>query len=50
VRAIFERPGLYEHFDHLGGRRRSARLSDAVFVMVANRLLAPASKRRTIIE
>lgn len=50
VRAIFERLGLDEHFDHLGGRRRSARLSDAVFVMVANRLLAPASKRRTIIE
>lgn len=50
VRAVFERLGLDEHFDQVGGRRRSGRLSDTVFVMVANRLLAPASKRRTVIE
>lgn len=50
VRAVFERLDLDEHFDHVGGRRRSGRLSDAVFVMVANRLVAAASKRRTIIE
>ena len=50
VRAVFERLGLDEHFDDVGGRRRSGRLSDTVFVMVANRLLAPASKRRTVIE
>lgn len=50
VRAVFERLGLDEYFDQAGGRRRSGRLSDTVFVMVANRLLAPASKRRTVIE
>ncbi len=50
VRAVFERLGLDEHFEQIGGRRRSGRLSDTVFVMVAYRLLAPASKRRTIIE
>lgn len=50
VRAVFERLGLDEHFDQVRGHRTAARLADTVFVMVANRLLAPASKRRTVIE
>jgi transposase len=50
VRAVFERLGLVEVFGDLRGHRTAARLADTVFVMVANRLLAPASKRRTILE
>ena len=34
----------------LSGHRTVASLADTVFVMVANRLLAPASKRHTMIE
>ena len=50
VHAVFVRLGLDEHFGRVRGHRTSANLADTVFVMVANRLLAPASKRRTVIE
>lgn len=50
VRAVFEQLGLVEVFGDLRGHRTSAGLADTVFVMIANRLLAPASKRRTILE
>ena len=46
----FRRLGLETHFDAVGRTRRSASLSDAVFVMLANRLVDPGSKRRTITE
>jgi len=46
----FQRLGLDEHFFGLGDGRRSRVLSDTVFTMVANRLVAPYSKRRTINE
>jgi transposase len=42
--------GLDEYFSSLGDGRRSKVVSDTVFAMVANRLLDPASKRRTITE
>jgi len=45
--AYFSRLGLDEHLVALG---RSEHLADAVYVMVANRLLRPWSKRRTILE
>jgi hypothetical protein len=44
------RLGLEEHFSCLGDGRRSSSLSDTVFCMLANRLIEPASKRRTITE
>lgn len=44
------RLGLDEHFSLLGDGRRSSALSDTVFAMLANRLIEPASKRRTITE
>ncbi len=47
ARAYFCRLGLEEHFTSLNASRH---LADAVFVMVANRLLRPWSKRRTIGE
>ena len=50
ISAYFDRLGLREHFRAIGDRRRSKNLADTVFVMVANRLLDPASKRRTIHE
>jgi transposase len=50
VRAIFEQLGLVDAFGDLRGHRTAPALADTVFVMVANRLLAPASKRRTVIE
>jgi transposase len=50
INHVFRRLGLDEHYEHLGGRRGAASLADTVFVMVANRLLSPSSKRRTIIE
>ena len=40
--------GLDEHFARIGKARRSSLLADAVFVMVANRLIDPCSKRRAI--
>jgi hypothetical protein len=50
VRAVFVRLGLDTCFDGVGDQRGSVRLADTVLVMVANRLLAPASKRRTVTE
>jgi transposase len=50
IHHMFRRLGLDEHFQQLGDRRQATSLADTVFVMVANRLIAPASKRRTIIE
>ena len=47
ARAYFCRLGLDEFFEAAG---KAERLSDAVFVMTANRLLRPWSKRRTILE
>jgi transposase len=46
--AYFSRLSLDELFDTLGSSRRSAGLLDAVFAMVANRLLDPSSKRRCV--
>jgi hypothetical protein len=48
--AYFLRLGLEAHFDAVGARRKSPSLSDTVLVMLANRLLEPGSKRRTILE
>ena len=50
VWSYFRRLGLDEHFSSLGDGRRSRVASDTVFSMVANRLIDPASKRRTITE
>ncbi|MGH9300061.1 MAG: IS1634 family transposase, partial [Acidimicrobiales bacterium] len=50
VEAYFCRLGLSEHFSSIGRTRRSKNLADTVFVMVANRLCEPGSKRRTIFE
>jgi len=50
VWSYFCRLGLDEYFSLLGDGRRSKVVSDTVFAMVANRLLDPASKRRTITE
>jgi transposase len=47
---LFRRLGLDTHYEQLGDRRGASSLADTVFVMVANRLLSPSSKRRTIIE
>lgn len=46
--AYWRRLGLEAHFSRIGRSRRHKSLSDAVFVMVANRLLDPCSKRRAI--
>ena len=48
VRAVFEQLGLDRCLT--GVRKNSASLADSVFVMVANRLISPWSKRRTITE
>jgi hypothetical protein len=48
--AYFSHLGLDELFSAIGGRRRSAGLSDAVFAMVANRLVHPGSKRRCVTD
>jgi transposase len=50
ISAYFDRLGLREHFSAIGDRRRSKNLADTIFVMVANRLCDPSSKRRTIHE
>lgn len=50
IASYFDRLGLRDHFSGVGDKRRSKNLSDTVFVMVANRLLDPTSKRRTILE
>jgi hypothetical protein len=48
--AYFCRLGLDDHFRRLGKKRGSVALEDTVFAMVANRLIAPASKRRVITD
>ena len=50
VWSYFCRLGLDEYFSLLGDGRRSKVVSDTVFAMVANRLIDPASRRRTITE
>ena len=50
VDAYFSRLSLDELFSSIGSARGSKNLADTVLVMVANRLLAPSSKRRTILE
>ena len=48
--AYFSRLLLDELFDGIGRRRRAAGLGDAVFAMVANRLVDPGSKRRCVTD
>ncbi|MGB9112704.1 MAG: IS1634 family transposase [Acidimicrobiales bacterium] len=50
IATYFDRLGLRAHFDAAGAKSRHQHLADTVFVMVANRLCDPASKRRTITE
>ena len=50
VHAVFTSLGLDGHYDTVGARRQSSGLADSVFVMIANRLISPWSKRRTITE
>jgi transposase len=44
----FVRLGLVELFENLGRKRRQSKLADAVFTMLANRLVEPSSKRRAV--
>ena len=44
--AVWERLGLGGYFADLGARRGAGALEDAVFAMVANRLVSPCAKRR----
>ena len=48
VHTIFQQLGLDRCLR--GARKNSATLADSVFVMIANRLISPWSKRRTITE
>ena len=48
VWAVWQRLGLGGWFAAVGARRGAAVLEDAVFAMVANRLVAPCSKRRLV--
>jgi transposase len=50
AKAYFERLQLSQFFADLGARRRAEHLEDTVFVMLANRLIRPWSKRRTILS
>ena len=50
VGTYFSRLGLDELFASLGAARGSRHLEDTVLVLLANRLLRPVSKRRTILE
>jgi transposase len=50
IASYFDRLGLRQHFAAIGEGRGSKHLDDTVFVMVANRLCEPGSKRRTITE
>ena len=50
VKTYFERLGLFSFFAQLGDRRNAEHLEDALFVMTANRLVRPWSKRRTVLE
>ncbi len=46
--AVWQRLGLDKWFAQVGARRGAKALGDAVFAMVANRLVAPCSKRRLV--
>ena len=48
VWAVWQRLGLDGWFAKVGARRGAQVLEDAVFAMVANRLVAPCSKRRLV--
>jgi len=50
IYSYFCRLGLDEHFTRLGKARGSQRLADTVFALIANRLMDPCSKRRTVTE
>lgn len=50
TQAYFSRLGLETFFASAGSRRGASHFADTVFVMTANRLLRPWSKRRTILE
>lgn len=50
VYSYFFRLGLAEHFARVGKARGSKHLADTVFTLLANRLLEPYSKRRTVTE
>jgi transposase len=50
VHTYFSRLDLESFFASLGDKRGSEHLADVVYVMTANRLLRPWSKRRTILE
>jgi transposase len=44
IRAVFDQLGLWEILDHHLGRAKGVPFADRAFVLVANRLLAPASE------
>ena len=46
VEAVWNQLGLGDWFCRIGDDRGADRLADAVFAMVANRLVDPCSKRR----
>ena len=50
VKTYFDRLGLFSFFAGLGDRRNAEHLEDALYVMTANRLVRPWSKRRTVLE
>jgi transposase len=50
VKTYFDRLDLFSFFAQLGDKRNAEHLEDALYVMTANRLVRPWSKRRTIIE
>ncbi|HMK63985.1 MAG TPA: IS1634 family transposase, partial [Acidimicrobiales bacterium] len=50
VHTYFGRLHLESFFSSLGERRGAEHLADVIYVMTANRLVRPWSKRRTIIE
>lgn len=50
VKTYFDRLDLSSFFAHLGDSRNAEHLEDALYVMTANRLVRPWSKRRTILE
>lgn len=50
VHAYFRRLDLESFFASLGDKRGSVHLADVIYVMTANRLVRPWSKRRTVLE
>ncbi len=50
VHTYFDRLGLESFFAKLGAKRGAEHLADVIYVMAANRLLRPWSKRRTVLE